>query len=292
VDTRALASLLTVAETGSFSRAAQVLGFTQSAVSQHVAGLERAVGATLLTRRPTVEPTPAGREYLRHARRILAHEQAARAAVRRVLGSAADAPIIMAVTPATERLVPVSHAVAAVRVLDLAGASAALASGEVELAVVDGLAAPGDPLPGTASDVETRVLAEAPLGVLLPADHPLAARAGLDLADLAQARFLATTRTACATAELAVVAGITLRDGTAYDGAALNTVVALVRAGHGLAAVPLSGVVPDGLARVPVTTPRLVHRTEVRIHTTSRTAVRAIAEAIGRDSLATAPTSP
>jgi DNA-binding transcriptional LysR family regulator len=162
----------------------------------------------------------------------------------------------------------------------------------VELAVVDGLAAPGDPLPGSATDVETRVLAEAPLGILMPADHPLAARAGLVLADLVGARWLATTRTACATAELDVVAGITLRRGTAYDGVSPDTVAALVRAGHGLAALPLSGVVPEGLARVPLTTPRLVHRTELRIHTTSRAVVRAIAEAIGTVDGATAPASP
>ncbi|RZS60202.1 DNA-binding transcriptional LysR family regulator [Xylanimonas ulmi] len=272
-----MTSLLAVAETGSFSRAAHALGFTQSAVSQHVAAIERTVGARLLTRRPTVAPTPAGREFLRHARQMLAHEQAARAAVRRLEDDDAHAPIAMAVTPATEHLLPVGHAVAAVRVRDLAGASAALASGDVDLALVDGLTAPGDPLPGAAADVETRVLAEAPLGVLLPADHLLAARDGLALADLADARWLATSRTVCATADLAAVARTTLRRGTAYDGAAATTVARLVRAGHGLAAVPLSGLAPNGLARVPLTAPRLVHRIEVRVHAASRAVARAVA---------------
>lgn len=276
VDTRALTSLLTVADTGSFSRAAALLGFTQSAVSQHVAGIERAAGTPLLTRRPTVGPTAAGHEFLRHARQILAHERAAHAAVRRLAGGADDAPIAVALTPGTERLLPAGQPIAVVHVLDPDRAAAALAAGDVELAIVDGLAAPGDPLRGAGPDIETRLLAETPAGVLLPGDHPLARRPGLDLADLTEARWLATARTA----ELAAVTRLTLRRGTAYDGESAGTVAALVRAGHGLAPAPLAEPIPEGLVAVPLTAPRLVHRTEARIHTTARAAVRAAADTV------------
>jgi DNA-binding transcriptional LysR family regulator len=281
VDTRALLSLATVAETGSFSRAASALGFTQSAVSQHVAGLERTAGTPLLTRRPTVAPTPAGREFLRHARQILAHEQAARAAVARVTGRDEDTPVSVAVTPATEQLLPVAGRLASVVVVDAAAAAAALMSGGADVAVVDGIAAPGDPLPGSGPDLVVRVVREAPLAVLLPVVHPLARRSGIDLAALTDARWLGTSGTTCSTSELASAARLGLRRGTAYTGASADTVAALVRAGHGLHAAPASAVPPAGLAVVPLTAPRLVHRIEVRVHAGPRAAVLALADAVG-----------
>jgi len=74
VDLRHLAALRAVAETGSFGRAATRLGFTQSAVSQQIATLERALGAPVFDRpggpRP-VELTPLGRVLARHADAIL-----------------------------------------------------------------------------------------------------------------------------------------------------------------------------------------------------------------------------
>ena len=281
VDTRALLSLATVAETGSFSRAASALGFTQSAVSQHVAGLERTAGTPLLTRRPTVAPTPAGREFLRHARQILAHEQAARAAVARVTGRDQDTPVSVAVTPATEQLLPVAGRLAAVIVDDAAAAAAALTSGRADVAVVDGIAAPGDPLPGSGPDLEVRVVSEAPIGVLLPAGHPLAGRPGLDLASLTDARWLDTARTPCSTSGLSSAARLGLRPGAAYTGTSAGTAAALVRAGHGLHAAPADLVPPDGLVIVPLTAPRLVHRVEVRVHAGPRAAVLALADAVG-----------
>ncbi|WP_189668101.1 LysR family transcriptional regulator [Promicromonospora soli] len=282
MDTRALLSLATVAETGSFSRAASALGFTQSAVSQHVAGLERTAGTPLLTRRPTVAPTPAGREFLRHARQILAHEQAARAAVARVTGRDEDTPVSMAVTPGTEHLVPVAGLLAAVVVDDAAGAAAALSSGRADVAVVDGIAAPGDPLPGSGPDLVVRVVTEAPIGVLLPASHPLAGRDAIDLTTLTDARWLDTTGTSCSTSDLASAARLRLRRGTTYTGTSTDAVTSLVRAGHGLHAAPATGYAPPaGLAIVPLRAPRLVHRTEVRVHAPARAAVLALADAVG-----------
>jgi DNA-binding transcriptional LysR family regulator len=74
VEIRHLAALGAVADTGSFGRAAAQLGFTQSAVSQQIAALERIVGEPVFERpggpRP-VEITPAGEVLLRHARVVL-----------------------------------------------------------------------------------------------------------------------------------------------------------------------------------------------------------------------------
>ena len=82
VELRHLAALQAVAAEGSFGRAAVELGYTQSAVSQQIATLERIVGERLIERpggpRP-VTPTEAGRLLLRHAESIMARLQAAQA---------------------------------------------------------------------------------------------------------------------------------------------------------------------------------------------------------------------
>jgi DNA-binding transcriptional LysR family regulator len=74
-DIRQLRALQAVAHEGSFGRAAAVLGFSQAAVSQQIAALEKAVGATLFDRpggpRAAVL-TPAGRLLLEHAEAVLA----------------------------------------------------------------------------------------------------------------------------------------------------------------------------------------------------------------------------
>ena len=82
IEIRHLAALEAVAVTGSFARAAQQLGYTQSAVSVQVATLERAAGVRLLERpggRRPVVPTDAGERILRHAVRLTAQLQAAEA---------------------------------------------------------------------------------------------------------------------------------------------------------------------------------------------------------------------
>ena len=50
VEVRQLRALQAVSEEGSFGRAAERLGFTQSAISQQIAGLERAVGDKVFDR--------------------------------------------------------------------------------------------------------------------------------------------------------------------------------------------------------------------------------------------------
>jgi DNA-binding transcriptional LysR family regulator len=80
LDITPLRSLIAVADTGGFHRAAGALQLSQSAVSQHIRRLEKALG------RPLVEPdgrrarlTPAGVALLADARRIIAvHDEAVR----------------------------------------------------------------------------------------------------------------------------------------------------------------------------------------------------------------------
>ncbi|HEY6961841.1 MAG TPA: LysR family transcriptional regulator [Gaiellaceae bacterium] len=82
VELRHFAALQALAEERSFGRAAERLGYTQSAVSQQIATLERIVGERLVERpggpRP-VSLTEAGTLLLRHADSIVARLQAAQA---------------------------------------------------------------------------------------------------------------------------------------------------------------------------------------------------------------------
>src|SRR6059058_5394049 len=73
VELRHFAALQAVASEGSFGRAAERLGYTQSAISQQIQTLERPGGP-----RP-VSLTEAGRLLLRHADSIVARLQAAQA---------------------------------------------------------------------------------------------------------------------------------------------------------------------------------------------------------------------
>ena len=82
LELRHLIALKTIAEVGTFGRAATRLGYTQSAISQQIAMLERIVGQRLIDRpggpRP-VSLTEAGELLLRHADAIAARLQAAQA---------------------------------------------------------------------------------------------------------------------------------------------------------------------------------------------------------------------
>jgi len=82
VEFRHLAALETIVETGSFAAAARKLGYTQSAISQQIAVLERVSELQLLERpggRRPVTATEAGERLLRHGARAIAAMRAAEA---------------------------------------------------------------------------------------------------------------------------------------------------------------------------------------------------------------------
>jgi DNA-binding transcriptional LysR family regulator len=88
---RHLATLVVVAEEGSFHRAAQRLGFVQSAVSQQIAALERVVGRRLVERSRgpgRVSLTRAGEELRTQACEVLAKLATVRDSLGQVPGGA------------------------------------------------------------------------------------------------------------------------------------------------------------------------------------------------------------
>ncbi|MFB6805961.1 LysR family transcriptional regulator [Streptomyces sp. NPDC056387] len=255
MDPHLLRTFVAVARLASFSGAARELGYTQSAVSQHIAALEGDLRTELLTRRP-VEPTPAGARLLEHAVPLLLRLDAARADVLR-LAAAPPGRVTLAVSPLAvgPRLLAALPATGVtLRVLPPAEVPAAVATGGCDLGLVDGLAAPSDPLrlPDVAPLTVTGV-GEDRLAVLLPAGHPFHGRASLRLDDLADARWIDAPGVAPAPA--AVRTAPALR----YDGTDLHALCALAAAGHGLVLLPRR-VAADA---VPVSDPRLVHRTEL-----------------------------
>src|SRR5918912_494721 len=87
-----LQSFVALAETSSFTEAADIVHLTQSAVSHGLAALERELGVTLLerNRKGVVALTPVGQKIMPHVRSLLAHleaiEQEAQAAQGKMAG--------------------------------------------------------------------------------------------------------------------------------------------------------------------------------------------------------------
>ncbi|WP_030787836.1 LysR family transcriptional regulator [Streptomyces sp. NRRL S-920] len=281
MDPHLLRTYVTVARLASFSAAARELGYTQSAVSQHIAALEQDLGAALLTRRP-VAPTPAGARLMEHAGPLLLRLDAARADVMRMV-AAPEEGLTLAATPTaltrrTAEALP--SAGVTLSVLPRDEIPAAVATGAVDLGLVDGLAAPNDPLrlPDVAP-LTARGVGQEPVAVLLPEGHPLARRTGLRLGDLVHARWIDAPDTGLPLAQLRAANGTAgFRPALRYDGTDLRTLAALAAAGHGLTLLPRAAAaeVPGAVA-VPLTAPRVVHRTELLYAGTLRGPAAALA---------------
>ncbi|MFF9817882.1 LysR family transcriptional regulator [Streptomyces sp. NPDC014006] len=285
MDPHLLRTFVAVARLASFSDAARELGYTQSAVSQHIAALEQDLGAPLLTRRP-VAPTAAGERLLEHAALLLLRLDAARADVARI-AAAPDQGLTLAATatalgPAVVAALP--SAGVTVKVLPRDEVPAAVATGAADLGLADGLAAPSDPLrlPDVAP-LRGYGVGEEPVCVLLPAAHPLARRPQVRLGDLADARWLDAPDAGLPLAPLrAAHGGHGFRPSLRYEGTDVRALTALAAAGHGLTLLPRTAAeaVPGAVA-VPVGSPRLVHRTELLFTGPPRGAAAALADALG-----------
>jgi DNA-binding transcriptional LysR family regulator len=109
VELRHFAALQALADEGSFGRAAERLGYTQSAVSQQIATLERIVGERLVERPGGPRPislTEAGVLLLRHAQSIVARLEAAHADLDALRSGEAGALRVGTFQSAGARLLP------------------------------------------------------------------------------------------------------------------------------------------------------------------------------------------
>jgi DNA-binding transcriptional LysR family regulator len=191
LDVRRLRVLREVSLRGSFSAAAAALAYSQSAVSQQIATLEREAGARLVERDGRrVRLTDAGQALVRRADTILAELAAAENELAAIAGLRGGRVRVSTFASAATALLPA--AVAGFRArhpevqveLSLVEATAAavegVRSGRADLALL--AQPPGQPPP---DPVETHRLLRDPMLVVLPAGHPLAGRPALALADLA-----------------------------------------------------------------------------------------------------------
>src|SRR3954467_13835179 len=107
LDVKRLRILRAVAEAGSFSAAADALSYTQSAVSQQIAALERETGATLVDRSARgVRLTDAGRALVCHTDAILARLSDAEAELDAIAGLRGGRLRVVAFPSAAASIVP------------------------------------------------------------------------------------------------------------------------------------------------------------------------------------------
>lgn len=273
MDPHLLRTFVAVLDHRSFSGAAAALGYTQSAVSQHIAALEADLGTKLVERRP-VAATPAGARLMEHTPALLLRLDAARADVTRLDRAPTDR-LTLACSPAAlgadvaralARLRTAARVDVEVRVLGREAVIEEVLTARADLGLVDGAAAPSDPLPlPDLGPTVTLVAAEEPLAVLFPDDHPLAGRPAVRLTDLAQAQWIDAPDTGIPLDRLRAVCGSGgFLPRIRHLGTDVHGLAALAAAGHGLAALPrsLAAALP-GVTAVPIRAPRLIHRTEL-----------------------------
>ena len=273
-----LRTFVAVARLGSFSGAAVELGYTQAAISQQIAALESDLKVPLLNRRP-VSPTEAGARLLEHAEALLLRLDAARADVTRMTQPPA-AVLVVGATPLAAGSPGLARALSAlrrrrprldvtVRVRPREHVLTAVARGECDVGLADGLTAWGDPLPEFSSLTAVGI-SQAGVAIVLPCDHPLAGRAGLRLSDLADARWIEAPDVTSPLAEIRRLAGVEgFRAAFRYDGSDATSLLQLAAAGHGLTLLPETALPPAGITAVRVASPRVVHRVEL-VHGTLR----------------------
>ncbi len=115
-----------------------------------------------------------------------------------------------------------------------------VATGRFDVGLVDGVAAPSDPLRladiGLLDVVE---VSQEPLVVVLEAGHPLAGRSSLQLDNLVDARWIDATEVAANLTDLrAAVGSGAISAALCYEGHDTSSLLELVAAGHGLAVLP------------------------------------------------------
>lgn len=182
-----LEHLLALADTGSFSRAAEKLFLTQSALSRSIQSLELDLGAKVLDRiGKRNELTPLGQDVVARARHIVREAAELRQSAKLLqAGGRGSISVGMGSGPAALLLVPLMCA-ASTR----AGMRVAVTQGPVELQILQLRSRQLDAMvvdmrrviPATDLNIES--LAELRGGLVVRAGHPLAAQKSVTLADV------------------------------------------------------------------------------------------------------------
>lgn len=241
-----------VARHGSFSAAADALSYTQSAVSQQIAALEKEAGAKLLERAPRgVRLTDSGRALVEHSDAILARLAAAEAELEDIAGLRAGRLRLASFSSAGATLVPLAigtfrqrHPGIRMELVeaDEQDSIPMLRAGELELALVF------EPnlLPESAFDgIELVHLLDDEMYAVLPREHRLAGRRRLRLSDLAEESWIGTgPRCGCERFIEDECRRFGFEPDVAFSSEEYSTVQGLVAAGVGVALIPELGLHP------------------------------------------------
>jgi DNA-binding transcriptional LysR family regulator len=255
---RLLQSFVVVAQEGSLTRAAARLHIAQQSLSQQMRMLETQFGAALLERTSRgVRLTPVGAVALREARALVAQAERATAAVRRAAaGEEGELRVGFLSSVANYLMPPV------VRGFGARHPQIALQAQEIPIAKLvaglrDGDLDAGLTRPPLVDDLATEVVLTEPVAAVLPAGHPLAGRAELELAELADEPWVLTPRRSWPPwhrlyDEVFARAGFAPR--VVQRGTSPQNLLALVAAGVGVTRLPVSSrtLRDSGVAFVPL----------------------------------------
>jgi DNA-binding transcriptional LysR family regulator len=248
IDVKRLRVLHEVARQGSFSAAADSLSYTQSAISQQIAALERETGTTLVDRSARgIRLTDAGEALVRHADAILTRITDAEAELEAIAGLRGGRVRLASFSTAGSTFVP--HAIAtfhdrypeveiSLKEADPEESVPALKAGQLDIAILFEPHGAGD-----LADIEKVHLLEDPMSVVLAEDHRLASKAKIRLKDLADEAWVQTTSSCpCGliVADQCRAAGF--EPHVAFESDDYLTVQGLVAAGVGVAMIPSLGL--------------------------------------------------
>ncbi len=253
LDSRRIRVLCEVARRGSFSAAAEALGYTQPAVSRQIATLEAEVGATLVRRVPQgAVLTEAGRLLADRGEAILARLQDVETELQALRGLQAGTVKLATFASAAASVVPLAVArfrdrhpdvELVVSLLDPEDSVPRLRAGEYDLALSHdprgepGLAAAATEPP---AGVDVISLFADPMYVALPAGHRLADAAELTMADFATEPWMLATGRTCPDSRLFLRAchdaGFEPR--VAFQNDDYSAILGFVAAGVGVSMIP------------------------------------------------------
>jgi DNA-binding transcriptional LysR family regulator len=246
-DTRRLRVLVQVARQGSFSAAAETLGYTQPAVSRQIATLEAEVGTQLVRRVPQgAVLTDAGRLLVDRAEMILVNLASAEEELRQLAGLEGG------------RLRLATFASAAASIMPLAIARFRERHPSVELQVV--MADPYESLPqlrtgeldfvlshesledadDARAGIELLHLFDDPMYVVMPVGHRLASAPDLDLSSFADEPWMLATTDTCPDSRLFLRAchAAGFEPEIAFQNDDYPAIIGFVAAGVGVALIP------------------------------------------------------
>lgn len=186
MEIRQLRYLIAIVEARNFTRAAETLYVSQSALSQQIQSLEKEVGAVLLDRsRQGVRLTAAGEILYHHALRVLNELESARTAMNELEGLQRGKLSVGVVQTVNAYLMPqlAAHFASAYPGLHLTVEE--LAAGQIEEGLECGRLQLGVSFaPTNVSELDFEMLFEEELVMIVPCDHPLRGRSSVMVKEL------------------------------------------------------------------------------------------------------------